>query len=181
AAGNPTNFKGATQTYNANNQPTGAGFTHDANGNPTTYKGTTLSFDAENRLTAHGSTLTAGYRGDGLRAWKETAGGRTYFLYDGTTPIVEMDASGALTATNTFGAHGLVSRRTTTQGSTFYTFDPQRNVAQRLDAARRNSVHPSLHGAHRHNPQKRLKLSGASWKPEAVSKMLALRVIRANG
>ncbi|MGI9106914.1 MAG: hypothetical protein ACR2G4_11770, partial [Pyrinomonadaceae bacterium] len=42
AAGNPTNFKGATQTYNANNQPTGAGFTHDANGNPTTYKGTTL-------------------------------------------------------------------------------------------------------------------------------------------
>lgn len=30
-------------------------------------------------------------------------------------------------------------------------------------------------------PQKRLKIAGASWKPETVNKMLALRVIRANG
>ncbi|MCA1568617.1 MAG: DUF6531 domain-containing protein [Acidobacteria bacterium] len=39
-AGNAISFKGVTKTYNANNQQTGAGFTHDANGNPTTYKGT---------------------------------------------------------------------------------------------------------------------------------------------
>ncbi|MCA1568615.1 MAG: RHS repeat-associated core domain-containing protein [Acidobacteria bacterium] len=134
-AGNAINFKGVTKTYNSNNQQTGAGFTHDANGNPTTYKGTTLSFDVENRLTAHGgASLTAGYRGDGLRAWKETLAGRTYFLYDGTTPVVEMEASGALTATNTFGAHGLVSRYRNSFGSRiFYTFDAQGSVAQRLD------------------------------------------------
>ncbi|MCA1568612.1 MAG: RHS repeat-associated core domain-containing protein [Acidobacteria bacterium] len=60
--------------------------------------------------------------------------GRTYFLYDGTTPVVEMEASGALTATNTFGAHGLVSRYRNGFGSRiFYTFDAQGSVAQRLD------------------------------------------------
>jgi YD repeat-containing protein len=80
AAGNPTSFKGTTKTYNANNQQTTTGFTHDANGNPTTYNGNTLTFDPENRLTAYGSALTAGYRGDGLRAWKQTSAGRTYFL-----------------------------------------------------------------------------------------------------
>lgn len=66
-AGNPTSFNGATKTYNTNNQQTGAGFTHDSAGNPTTYKSASLSFDPENRLTSYGTTLTAGYRGDGLR------------------------------------------------------------------------------------------------------------------
>ena len=134
-AGNPTSFKGTAKTYDANNQQTTTGYVYyDSNGTPTIYKGTTLSFDAENRLTAHGASLTAGYRGDGLRAWKETAGGRTYFLYDGTTPIIELEASGAHTATNTFGAHGLVSRYRNSNGSRiFYTFDAQGSVAQRLD------------------------------------------------
>ena len=35
--------------------------------------------------------------------------------------------------------------------------------------------------AHRYIPQKRLKIAGASWKPETVNQMLALRVMRANG
>ncbi|MDQ3685090.1 MAG: hypothetical protein M3430_05740 [Acidobacteriota bacterium] len=34
---------------------------------------------------------------------------------------------------------------------------------------------------HRYIPQKRLKIAGASWKPETINQMLALRVIRANG
>lgn len=38
-----------------------------------------------------------------------------------------------------------------------------------------------VESAHRYIPQKRLKIAGASWKPETVNKMLALRVIRANG
>jgi RHS repeat-associated protein len=132
-AGNITSFHGVTKTYNANNQQTGTGFVHDGNGNPTTYGGTSLSFDPENRLTAYGSSLTAGYRGDGLRAWKQGAGGRTYFLYDEIKPIIEIDSTGAVTATNTMGAGGLVSRRTTT-ASTYFIFDPQGSVAQRLDS-----------------------------------------------
>jgi len=44
-----------------------------------------------------------------------------------------LNSSGAVTAVNTFGANGLLSRRTST-GSVFYQFDPQGSVAQRLDA-----------------------------------------------
>lgn len=133
SAGNPTSFKGVTKSYNSNNQQTGTGFTHDGNGNPTTYSGTTLTFDPENRLTAYGSALTAGYIGDGLRAWKQNSSGRTYFLYDGIVPVIELDSSAGVTATNTFGAAGLVSRRT---GSTsvFYNFDSEGNITQRSDS-----------------------------------------------
>jgi hypothetical protein len=86
-------------------------------------------------MTSFGSLLNAGYTGDGLRAWKQNGGGvRTYFLYDGTEPVVEMDSTGAVTATNTFGAEGLLSRHTAA-GSTFYTFDAQGSVCQRLDSS----------------------------------------------
>ena len=130
---NPTIFKGITKSYNSNNQQTGTGFTHDGNGNPTTYGGTPLTFDPESRMTAYGSILSAGYTGDGLRAWKQNANGRTYFLYDGNLPIVELDSTGSLTATNSFADNGLVSRR---EGSTsaFYSFDSEGNVAERSDA-----------------------------------------------
>ena len=37
-----------------------------------------------------------------------------------------------------------------------------------------------VESAHRHIPQKRLKLPGAWWKPETIEPMLALRVVRAN-
>jgi len=73
---------------------------------------------------------------DGLRAWKQTdAGARTYYLYDGSDPVAELDASGNVQALNTFGVNGLVSRHTTaTNASVFYTFDERGNVAQRLDS-----------------------------------------------
>lgn len=135
AAGNPLTFRGAAKTYNANNQQTGAGFTYDGNGNPTAYGGVALAFDPENRLTAGGAALTAGYRGDGLRAWKQGAvGSRTYFLYDGSLPVAELDAAGAAAAVNTFGGMGLLSRRAGGQ-STFYAFDPQGSVSQRMDVS----------------------------------------------
>ncbi len=35
--------------------------------------------------------MTAGYRADGLRAWKETSAGRIYFLYDGYDLVCELD------------------------------------------------------------------------------------------
>jgi RHS repeat-associated protein len=134
SAGNPTTFKGQTKTYNSKNQQTGTGFSYDSNGNPTTYGGTTLTFDPENRMTAYGSVLTAGYSGNGLRAWKQTSGGRTYFLYDRAIPVVELDNTGAVAATNTFGPSGLISRRS---GSTsvFYVFDSEGNVSQKTDSS----------------------------------------------
>jgi len=134
AAGNPTSFLGTSKSYNSNNQQTGTGFSYDSNGNPTAYNGVSLTFDPENRLIAHGSTLSAGYRGDRLRAWKETSSGRIYFLYDGTKPVVELDSAGSVIATNSFTSSGLVSRRVGT-ASVLYAFDSEGNVAQRIDAS----------------------------------------------
>jgi len=131
AAENPTTFKGAPNTFNADNQ--NVAFTFDGNGNPTTYKGTALCFDPENRLTSYGTTMTAGYDGDGLRAWKSTTSGKTYYVYDGDSPVLELNSSGTVTAFNVWGANGLLSRRTGTT-SVYYTFDPQGSVVQRLDA-----------------------------------------------
>lgn len=134
SAGNPTIFKGATKTYNSKNQETATGLTYDLNGNPTAYNGVSLTFDPENRLTAYGSVLTAGYRGDGLRGKKQTASGTTYFLYDGTNPVIEMDASGSVAATNTFSNRSVISRRVSTF-SVLYAFDSEGNVSQRTDAS----------------------------------------------
>jgi RHS repeat-associated protein len=130
-AGNATTFKGATNAFNADNQNTAN--TWDGDGNPTVYQGTSLAFDAEDRLTSVGAVLTAGYNGDDLRAWKQTSAGRTYFLYDGETPIIEMDGSGNVTAVNTIGANGLLARRSGGT-SVSYAFDAQGSVAQRLDS-----------------------------------------------
>jgi len=52
--------------------------------------------------------------------------------------VCELNASGTVTATNTFGAHGLLSRSAVSgesATSTFYTFDPQGGVAQRLTSS----------------------------------------------
>src|SRR5207248_6367108 len=71
-AQNPTTFKGIANVFNVDNQDTANVF--DNNGNPTLYRGTAMTYDPENRLTAAGALLTAGYRGDGLRAWKQGTG-----------------------------------------------------------------------------------------------------------
>ena len=135
-AGNPTTFKGDTRAYNSNNQRSGTGYAYDGNGNPTSYGGTTLTFDPENRMTAYGTALTAGYRGDGLRAWKEVPVGestvRTYYLYDGALLLQEMDEDGDITASNTWGVNGLALRNDS-RGTVYYLFDPQGSVAHRLD------------------------------------------------
>ena len=133
-AGNPTSFKGVTRGYNSNNQQTGIGFTYDGNGNPTTYGGVALTFDPENRMTGYGSVLSAGYSGDGVRAWKESSSGKRYFLYDGLFSVVELDSSGEAVATNTFGLNGLVSRRSGSD-SVFYSFDSEGNVVQRSNGS----------------------------------------------
>ncbi len=122
-------FKGQTRTYNANNQLVGSGFQYDGNGNPVQYRGVSLQFDVENRLLSFGNVLTAGYNGDGLRAWKQTALGRRYFLYDGEEPVCELDAVGNPVAAVLFGANGLL-----VYGGVGYQFDPQGNATHLLNA-----------------------------------------------
>ena len=93
-----------------------------------------MAYDPEARATQLGS-LAAGYRADGLRAWKQNSGGaRTYFYYDRGEPVFETDASGNVTATNVFAPDGLVARQS---GGTWtqYAFDPEGSVAQRLDGS----------------------------------------------
>jgi RHS repeat-associated protein len=101
------------------------------------------TYDVENRLTAYGSALTNGYRGDGLRAWKQPSGGsKTYFLYDGTEVVCELDSSGNLAAHSTFGAGGLISRRVGST-TTWYAHDPHGSVSLTLDG---NGDAVSKHG-----------------------------------
>ncbi|MDE2207742.1 MAG: RHS repeat-associated core domain-containing protein, partial [Armatimonadetes bacterium] len=71
---------------------------------------------------------------DGLRAWKTNSSGTTYFLYDGITPICEIDSTGAVSAVNTFGPTGLLSRHAGTS-SIFYAFDPQGNPAEDVNSS----------------------------------------------
>ena len=111
------------------------GLTYDGNGSPVTYPNTALHYDPENRMTANtGGSQTNAYDGDGLRAWKQIGSSKRYFLYDGTQPVEEVSSSGTLIATTTFGANGLVSRRSS-NSSTFYAFDERGNVAQRLNSS----------------------------------------------
>jgi RHS repeat-associated protein len=117
-----------------------SGYSFDNNGAPSLYSSQALAFDPEDHLTQIGpsgsASFKAGYSG-GLRAWKETGGTRTYFLYSGGVPLIEMDVNGVVQAVNSFGAAGLLSRRTGGTGgpTTFYSFDPQGNVCQRLNSA----------------------------------------------
>lgn len=134
AAGNSTTFKGASQSFNSDNELTGTGMVFDGNGDPSTYKGTAFTFDPSNRVSTIGSTWSAGYQADGLRGWKSVGGTKTYFLYDRGEPVTELDSSGNVTAINVFANDGLVARK---QGSTwtYYTFDQQGSVAQRLNSS----------------------------------------------
>ena len=76
-------------------------------------------------------TPVYGYDSGGKRTWKTASGVTTYFLYDGSNPVCELDGTGAVTATNTWG--GSLLSRHAGMASVFYTSDLQGNVAQRLD------------------------------------------------
>jgi RHS repeat-associated protein len=131
AAGNAIVTRGVSQSFNSDNQPTSS--VYDGDGNPLSRAGQSLAFDVENRMIGYGALLTAGYRGDGLRAWKQTSAGKTYFVYDGIKPILEVDASGNKIAVATFGPNGLLARSTSAR-TLLYVFDFQGNVAQQVDA-----------------------------------------------
>jgi len=61
---------------------------------------------------------------------------RTYFLYAGGQLLAELDESGTLITSFTWRPTGLLSRTNLqTSREVWYLFDPQGNVAVRLDAA----------------------------------------------
>jgi RHS repeat-associated protein len=134
AAGNPLLFMGQRHGFNADNQFTDAGFAYDGAGNPTTYADTPFGFDPESNIASLGMALTIGCRADGLRAWKQSKIGTTYYFYDSLLPVCELSESGAVIAMNTYGLTGLLSRHTSAS-SLSYTFDPRGNIVQRLDGS----------------------------------------------
>jgi RHS repeat-associated protein len=158
-AGNLSSFKGSSRTYGLQNQllsgqglgnGTNQAFEYDQRGNPTVYRGLSATFDLDNHLKSLGTVMSAEYRSDGLRAWKEdNSGNRTYYIYDGLMPIMEVGNTETLgthvKAMNTFGGNGLISRyqylNTPEAGDTvysagstvFYVFDERGNTTARLD------------------------------------------------
>ncbi len=95
AADNLVVMRGGGQTYNADNQLlSGGGSIYDGNGNALGY-----TYDANNRIVGFGGRASAGYRDDGLRAWKQaTYSGYpsiTYYLYDGAHVVCELGSNGA--------------------------------------------------------------------------------------
>ena len=128
-AGNPTEYGSTTNTFNSDNQNTATAF--DGDGNQTARGGAALQFNPANRMTSYGSTVAATYQPDGLRASKTAGGTTTYFVYEGLSPVLELNASSGITAVNTFGPTGLLSRHAAS--AVQYTFDPNQNVAQQLD------------------------------------------------
>ena len=91
-AGNPTGFKGTVNAFNADNQVTNTRDGYDGDGNPTTYKSSALTYDPESRRTSYGSAQVDGYSADGLRTWKQSSAGRTYFLYVRHASIAPLNA-----------------------------------------------------------------------------------------
>ena len=77
--------------------------------------------------------LTCGYRGDGLRAWKQSGGVTTYYLYDGKDPVCELNSSGQVNGVSMFGANGLLNYNGSGHGTLYYAFDERGNVAERVD------------------------------------------------
>ena len=143
-AHNDATFRGATRTFNANNQD--AAFTFSRNGDPTAYgTGIVPGWDADDNLTSYSVggdvVMTAGYGPDGLRAWKQTgeSSTRRYFVYFAGAPICELDSNGDIIATNMFGPTGLISRHQYVRGTGgaitgssdfYYTFDPLGHVCR---------------------------------------------------
>lgn len=154
SAGNRTYVSPSAITFNSDNQLSISGYSFDGNGpdslrsfpfggisvpasrdseNPTTYATHSLTFDPENRMTAYGSVSSATYRADGLRASKTVSSTTTYFVYDGSEPIIEMNSSGTVTALNVFAPDGLVARQASS--TIEYVFDQQGSVAERTDTS----------------------------------------------
>ncbi|MDI9637377.1 RHS repeat-associated core domain-containing protein [Kamptonema cortianum] len=147
SVGNALSMRGQSQGFDQLNQLAGTGYQFNLRGEPTLYQGQTLTWTAGGNLRSVGANFLAGYRADGLRAYKQNGlGERIYTIYDGFAPLLELSSQGTVTAVNTFGPDGLVSRRSGGV-SVFYTFDERGGLAERL-AADDSILSSSIHDAY---------------------------------
>jgi len=137
-ADNLTTIRDQSYTYNANDRITSTGFGYDANGNTLTAGRFTFAYNTEDRPTqvigGKYSPLYMDYRGDGMRAWKETAQwGRTYLIYDGDKVVCELDSSGNVLCAYGYGPNGLASRYMPGDSPQvrYYTYDPHGSLVMR--------------------------------------------------
>ena len=73
--------------------------------------------------------LSADYRGDGLRAWKENGEeSRIYYIYDGNVPIMELDYLGEVTDLITRVGYNVIAR-----SGVYYQKNIEGNAAHRID------------------------------------------------
>jgi len=136
-----SNSVGANSDANADDQLTSTlfgYFNYDGNGNLILDYQKPLTFDVENRLLSgsiQGSTgylKAATYDGDGLRTSKTNGSlAQLYFLNDGSTPVLEENAGGAVVTANGWGPDGWRMRYTPGRQYFAYTYDPQGNRVQR--------------------------------------------------
>jgi len=115
--------------------PAATGLSYDAAGNLIGLNGVTLGYDCWGHLASYGSaTYTYNYASQ--RVSKTVGGVSTYYLYDGSLPIAELNGSGQVITIYTWGAEGLISDRvnmTGTPQSRFYEFDAAGNTRALLD------------------------------------------------
>lgn len=69
----------------------------------------TLTWDGWGRLSGVGGNVSFAYDSAGRRIRKTANGITTYYLYDGSTLIAELDQTGTLKRFYTWGAVGLIS------------------------------------------------------------------------
>jgi RHS repeat-associated protein len=94
----------------------------------------TLGNDLESRLhtvTGSGSSFSSDYDADGLRTATATEYGNVYFVYDGDTRMLKLNANGSVDQAYAWGADGM--RALYNGGDTYYdySYDPEGNLGQR--------------------------------------------------
>ena len=161
-AGNPTSWKGAARTFDGDNiETTGNNYANNGDGSPWKYLNRNLttaslptgtpqifSYNSQgqlnqiNAMNADGSggalLNTSVYRGDGKRAWKQSASGsRTYFFYDGDTLIGTSGDAANSSSVLLWGADGLIGTQSKTSTGTvnsgYFLYDAQGNLAQTVN------------------------------------------------
>lgn len=130
----------STASYNAANQVvswSSQSITYDANGNLQSDGLNTYTWDAKNQLVSIAGAVNASFQYDpfGRRVSKTVNGATTAYLYDGDTPLLELNG-GMVTASNLPGAAtDEVIQRTDTSGTVVLLPDALGSTLSTVNAA----------------------------------------------